>query len=80
MQEHNETNITEDLDNNDDMIAKVQDIDTTLSFKVSEDAVPKRGWTKKQIRSVWIIGIIATILIVVFSFLLKDMNIFGMFA
>ena len=80
MQELNKTNITEDIDNNDDMIANEQDIDTSLSFRVREDAAPKRGWTKNQIRSVWIIGVITTILIIVVSFFLKDVNIFGIFA
>ncbi len=80
MQELNETNLTEEIDNNDDMIAKEQDIDTYVSFKVSENATPKRSWTKSQIRSVWITGIIATIIIAILSFFLKDVNIFGIFA
>ncbi|MBP3921861.1 MAG: hypothetical protein J6D27_02730 [Ruminiclostridium sp.] len=80
MSEFNRTNEVDEIDNNDDMIAKEENIDNTVSFKVNESAAPQRGWTKKQIRSVWIIGVIAAILIAVCSFLLRDVNIFGIFS
>lgn len=80
MSEINRTNEVDEIDNNDDMIAKEENIDNTVSFKVNESAAPQRGWTKKQIHSVWIIGVIAAILIVVCSFLLRDVNIFGIFS
>lgn len=80
MQELNKLNIDDELDNNDDMIAKEQDIDNSVSFKPSTDSAPKRSWTKSQIKSVWIIGVVATILMVICSFFLKDLNIFGIFA
>ena len=79
MPETKEITSTDEIDNNDEMVAKKEDIDSTLSFKVSESAAPERGWTKKQIRSVWIIGVIAAILIAVGSFFLHDVNIFGIF-
>ena len=80
MEETKDLDTIDEIDNNDDMIANEKDIDKSVSFKVSESSVPERGWTKKQMRSVWIIGIIVTILVVICSFFLKDMNIFGIFA
>ena len=80
MEETKDLDKIDEIDNNDDMIADEKDIDKSVSFKVSESVAPERGWSKKQIRSVWIIGIIATILIAVCSFFLKDVNIFGIFA
>lgn len=80
MQELNELNNREELDNNDDMIKNEEAVDGTISFKVSNDAAPKRGWTKEQKRSVWILAAVITIAVTIFSFIFKDMNILGIFA
>ena len=80
MQDLDELTKNDGIDNNDDMIATDNDTDTSISFKTTQSAIPKRGWTKKQIQSVWIIGVIITILIAIGSFLLKDVNLFGIFA
>ena len=83
MTETNDINDINDInepDNNDDMIANPNDIDNSISFKVNESATPDRGWTKKQMRNVWITGIVITILLAVCSFFLNDVNIFGIFA
>lgn len=80
MPEINEAKAIDEIDNNDDMITDEKDIDNTISFKTSQSATPERGWKKKQIRNVWIIGVVATILIAICSFFLNDVNIFGIFA
>ena len=80
MTDINEINALDETDNNDDMIAEEKDIDNSVSFKVNNSPTPERGWTKKQIRNVWIIGVVAAILIAICSFLLGDLNIFGIFA
>ena len=75
----NEELTENDINNNEDMLATSKHIEQTISFKVKESAAPERSWTKKQIRSVWIIGAVVTVLAVVFSLLFGSFDIFGFF-
>ncbi len=74
-----EKTIAEETDSNDDMVASTEQINSTVSFKVSESAAPDRGWTKGQKRSVWIIAAVITLLAAVIYFFVGTLNIFGIF-
>lgn len=71
---------TDDIDNNDDMLANEEE-SQTVSFKVSESAAPQRGWTKKEKYAVWIIATVITVLAVIVLFFLKiiDFSHFTLF-
>ena len=71
---------TNDIDNNDDMLATEEE-SQTVSFKVSESAAPQRGWTKKEKYAVWIIATALTVVTVIVLFFLKiiDFSHFTLF-
>lgn len=74
-----------DIDDNSDMIAddteENQD-NETVSFKVSQSATPKRGWSKKDKRAVWIIAVVVTLLLIAVNILLTffDLPQFAIFS
>jgi len=78
-QVQNDTNEIEDeimnTDSNNDMVAAPEQLDKTISFKVSESAAPERGWTQKQIKEVWIIAVILTVLFIIGTFTLDILGI-----
>ncbi len=67
-----------DIDNNEDMLITPETADDTVSFEPEQPPAPVHGWTKKQMRSVWIIAVVVTVLFVLFSFLFQYVDIWGM--
>ena len=65
---------SEDNENheNDDMIAQhAVKNDETISFSVSDEARPQHTWTKKQKRTVWIAAVVAVMVFIAVSFLVR---------
>ena len=67
-----------DIDNNDDMLITPETADDTVSFEPEQPPAPVHGWTKKQMRSVWVIAVVITVLFVLFSFLFRYVDIWGL--
>lgn len=71
----------ENIDDNEGMVARPEDIkeDDTLSFKPEEPAVPGRGFSKKDKRLVWIVGVIVILPFLVLSLIFGKLDVFSIF-